>query len=426
MLSALSNRVRSRPVVWAVCAGLLVRSLAILALHTYRIELGQEGFRFAWEEGRVAASLVAGHGYGNPFKAITGPTAWVAPLYPFLIAAVFRLFGTFTNASALVLLLFGSLCSALTCIPIYFIARRCFGETVAVWSAWTWALFPYVMYWAVTLIWDTCLTTLLFTSVFLLTLKLEEAATGKSWLLFGLLWGVIALCYPTCLSFLPFSALWLWYQRHQKAQPSFGGLVLSGVVFCILIAPWLVRDCRVFGRPVFIRDNLGAELRMGNGINADGIWMDYLHPSQDAAEMHKYKTMGEAAYVTSRKAEALHFIRQNPGRFTVLALKKMIYFWAGVRRADNPVIDELRNAVFLAQSVLGLWGMLRAARQRRRGWFLFASLLLFYPLVYYAVFAYPRFRHPLDPELTLLAVYLISEAEGIGSRSWKLKIAAAT
>jgi 4-amino-4-deoxy-L-arabinose transferase-like glycosyltransferase len=396
-------------------------------LHTYRIDdVGKADYRFAWEDGMIAGSLAAGQGFSNPFKLFTGPTAWVAPLYPYLMAGTFRLFGSFTNASALVLLLFDSLCSALTCIPVYWIARKCFGDKVAFWSTWTWALFPYAMYFAVTLIWDTCLTTLLLSLAFLLTLKLEESATRGDWLLFGFLWSTIALCYPTCLSFLLVAGLWLWYRRHQKGQPSLGGLVLSGVVCCLLVTPWLVRNYQVFGRPVFIRTNFGAELRMGNGINADGRWMVYLHPSQNPGEMHKYMSMGEVAYTASRQAEAMNFIRQNPGRFVVLTLKRIVYFWAGIRRVGNPVLDELRNALFLAESILGLWGMFHALRQRRLGWFLFASLLLVYPLVYYFVFAIPRFRQPMDPLLIILAVYLISEAEGVSFRSRKLQKLAAT
>ena len=44
------------------------------------------------------------------------------------------------------------------------------------------------------------------------------------------------------------------------------------------------------------------------------------------------------------------------------------------------------------------------------GVFLFASLVIFYPLVYYFAFPHPRYRHPIEPELLILGVYLVSEA----------------
>src|SRR2546421_6076076 len=43
-----------------------------------------------YENIKIAASLVAGNGFSSPFGVDTGPTAWVAPGYPFLIATVFK------------------------------------------------------------------------------------------------------------------------------------------------------------------------------------------------------------------------------------------------------------------------------------------------------------------------------------------------
>ena len=50
-------------------------------------------------------------------------------------------------------------------------------------------------------------------------------------------------------------------------------------------------------------------------------------------------------------------------------------------------------------------------RKRRHGAWLFFWLILSYPAVYYAVFPHPRYRHPIEPELGILMVYVISEAQ---------------
>jgi len=36
--------------------------------------------------------------------------------------------------------------------------------------------------------------------------------------------------------------------------------------------------------------------------------------------------------------------------------------------------------------------------------------MLLYPAVYYIVFPSPRYRVPIEPEMTILAVYLVAEA----------------
>ncbi|MBV8113728.1 MAG: hypothetical protein JO300_03235, partial [Silvibacterium sp.] len=70
---------------------LAVRILVITLGHTYRIRTFQDHFQFGWEMGRVARALATGYGYADPFVGHTGPTAWVPPLYPLLMAAVFKL-----------------------------------------------------------------------------------------------------------------------------------------------------------------------------------------------------------------------------------------------------------------------------------------------------------------------------------------------
>jgi len=126
-----------------VAAGFLLRLAAILVLHTYRYRTTEGHFDFGYEMGRIAAAIASGHGFSNPFQTPTGPTAWEPPLYPYLTAGIFRVFGIYSDASAFVLLTINSFLSALTAIPIYLIGKRTFGYTVALWSAWMWAVLPF-------------------------------------------------------------------------------------------------------------------------------------------------------------------------------------------------------------------------------------------------------------------------------------------
>ena len=127
---------------WMVLVAFVLRFAWIIVAHTYRFKTFDDNFSFGWEMGRIGRSLALGQGFSNPFSDTTGPTAWEPPLYPFLIAGVFKLFGIYTHASAVVLLGINSVFSALTCIPIFLITRRCFSEKLAVWTAWLWAVMP--------------------------------------------------------------------------------------------------------------------------------------------------------------------------------------------------------------------------------------------------------------------------------------------
>jgi len=136
-MRAIWMRIRTS-LFWMVLIALIVRLSWIAIGHTYKFKTTDDNFSFGWEMGRIAASIASGHGFSNPFGPQTGPTAWEPPLYPYLAAGVFHIFGIYSRASAFVLLAINSVFSALTCIPIFLIARRIFSEKVAVGSAWAW------------------------------------------------------------------------------------------------------------------------------------------------------------------------------------------------------------------------------------------------------------------------------------------------
>jgi hypothetical protein len=285
------------------------------------------------------------------------------------------------------------------------------------WTAWTWAVLPSVMFWSTRWVWETSLAALLMTVIFWLTLRLEDSEGAGPWIGFGLLWGIAALTNTSLLSFLPASGLWAWYRRAKQRRRSFSGIVLASIFFLAAIAPWLVRNYEVFGKFIFVRSNFGAELRLGNGPGANGIWMQWLHPSQNVLEMRRYEQLGEIEYVATRKREAMDFIRQSYGRFAWLSLKRFLYYWGGLPRSSEiPALAPFKNSLFLASSVLAFWGLGRALRKKRPGAWLFLWLVVSYPAIYYFVFPHPRYRHPIEPELGILIVYVISEAEGIRRR----------
>ena len=213
------------------------------------------------------------------------------------------------------------------------------------------------------------------------------------------------------LAFLPASGLWAWYHRAKRHKPSLAGVALASLIFIACITPWLVRNYETFGRFIFIRDNFGTELSLGNRKDADGTWPWYLHPTQDPYAMGQYTSMGELAYVDMCKRQAYDYIKADYGRFAGLCFKRFVYYWNGPPKESKIWwLAEFRNSLFLASSVLMFWGLGRALRRRKPGAWLLFWLILLYPAIYYAVFPGPRYRHPIEPEITILGVYLLTEA----------------
>ena len=394
-----------------VVVGFAVRVSWIALAHTYRIRTNEHNFGFGWEVGRIAYALAHGMGFSSPFGGNTGPSAWTAPIYPWIVSLAFRVFGSYSRASAFAMLTFNSVFGALTSWTVYRIARRVFHPKVAIWAGWVWALYPDTIFWSVKWIWETSLSTFLLSLLFMLTLEMEGDERVSSWLGYGLLWGIEALTNTSALSFLPFAGCWLAYQLHRCGKRWFAPAAVGAIVFWMTILPWLVRDYEVMGHFVLVRDNAGNELWIGNDPLAEGQYVLPLHPSWNPQTLANYQRMGEWAFCAEQGRRAHEWIAAHPEKFAVITLRRVWFFWNGLPRLSKyDWLSETKNTHYLLLSVLGIWGLLLAMKRRVHGVFLFATLLAFYPAVYYIVFPEPRYRHPIDPQLIILGVYLVSEA----------------
>jgi hypothetical protein len=414
---------------WTIfLVALVVRLIYITAARSYRFHPGLDHFEFGWEAGRVGRALALGRGFADPFvPSGTGPTAWLPPLYPMIIGAVFRVFGVYSRLSGWVLLAVNGLFNAATIPAIYEIAARCFGEAagarrgrkIALWSAWIWAVYPATMQYSVRWIWEMSLTTMLFTWAFVVTLRLRgigngDAAPSRSraglWAAFGLLWGMIALSNATPLLMLPVCGLWIWAGVGDKRR-AIAGAALAAVVFAVCLAPWALRNWEVFHSFIPTRGNFGAELYVGNGPQANGFpWGITVFSRPD---LDLYARMGEANFVRERGELAKEYIRAHPGHFLDLSLKRAYFYWVNVPHpADKHwLLESLREAVFTVLSVTGWMGLLFSLRRKISGCWLFAWAFVLLPVTYYFVTAGARFRHPLEPLMVILTVNLFASAK---------------
>jgi hypothetical protein len=417
---------------WAAFwAGLIVRLLYITVAHTYRFRLLLDHFQFGWEMGRVARALVTGYGYADPFAGHTGPTAWVPPLYPFLMAGVFKVFGVYTAASGWVILAINSVFSAAIAPAVYEIADRCYGDRedgqgVAIWSCWLWALYPAAMQYAVRWPWDMSVTAFLFAWALVVGLRLRGIGGRTSrpillWALFGLLWGLIALSNSSLLLFLPFHGVWIAWPALRQDWRTLRGPALATVLFLGCLTPWVWRNTVVFHAFVPMRTNFGAELYMSALPSNEGFpWMATLPIAKDAPELRKYARMGELAYCRAQGVEAKRMIAANPGLFLRHIVQRIDFFWVSVPHSlDKGLADEvIREANFAFLSLGGLFGLALSLKRKVPAAGIFGMAFLVMPLIYYVVTVQARFRHPLEPLITIFIVYLFRNADR--TRAWSV------
>jgi hypothetical protein len=395
-----------------VVVALVIRLVVMVFLLPEQLNPDRNHWHFGYEAGKIADSIAQGRGFSSPLFADTGPTAWMTPVYPYLVAGVFKVFGVYTKTSAIVLLSMNALMSALVCVLVFLIARITFGERIAKWSGWGWAFCPYAIYFPVERIWETWLATLLLCLLFLIMLNLENENRFSRWALFGLLWGFAALTSPAMLSVLPFLAVWVIYRRHRGGQRWFAVNVVATIAFIAVITPWFVRNYEVFHRVVPFRDNMGIVLRLGTKGSTD-YWGPYeLGPWHNEQEWNEFKQLGELAYFDKKKQQAYEFIRANPGWYVWASVRRAFYLWTGYWSFDRGYLKQEPldppNIFFCtALTVLALIGLWKAMRADLSSAMPYALVLFSFPLIYYITSPEVYYRRPIDPFFVILAMVAV-------------------
>jgi hypothetical protein len=347
----------------------------------------------------LAQSLSSGRGLSSPFGGSTGPTAFLAPGYPAMVGLIFRLFGSYSFASASALIAVQTLFPILTIVVMMHVACELFGEPAANLAGGFWAVSPALI-WLPVFPWDTCLSTLLLAGMVALALRCVRKPTRGLWAIIGAYCGLAMLVNPSLMLALVGVLGWTAYQARSAWRYERWMCVL---VFAAFFAPWPIRNALVLHAFIPLRSNFGYEVWQGNHPGGSGMFDSVLYPLHNQREYSDYAAQGEVTYMGNKSAIARDYIRVNPARFIRLSVKRVGLFWIGASEVNFRVL-EWHAAV---TSLLGLLGLAALFKQKRATAMLFLIPLLVFPLPYYITHPEFRFRIVVDPLLTILGAYAI-------------------
>jgi 4-amino-4-deoxy-L-arabinose transferase-like glycosyltransferase len=392
-----------------VLAAFAVRMIVVAYGFRDQIDPADHHASFGWEMGWVARSIFQGQGFSSPFFPVTGATALVPPLFPYMLAGVFHLFGLYTAEAAFAILSINSVLSALTCIPIYLSARYVLGERVATMAGLGWVIYPYAIYFSGARVWDYALTGLLFTTCFYFSLRLHRQEKLMSWLGFGLVYGVATLANPSVLTMFPVFLLLavLEMRRINSRWMLRCAVALAGLV--AVLTPWTVHNYRALHFVGPVRDNFWMESWAGNNgdtFESNAVWA---HPASNPVEMQRFQALGEIAYIAEKKALATNFIEHNPMFFAGLSVRRAFSYWTGFWSFSPAYLTreplEIADVFFCTSiTVLMLLGARRFWRQDRASALTYLALITIFPITYYFTHATPDYREPIEPEVVVLVV----------------------
>ena len=216
--------------------------------------------------------------------------------------------------------------------------------------------------------------------------------------------GLAILVRPSWALFVPL-ILALWIVSVLAGRTARIAALREAVIFLLgvslVMAPWWVRNARVYGRFVPTALWMGASLYDGINPRATGASdMSFLGDR----EIWPLDEQDQDAELTRR---ALAFARQNPGQVLNLAAIKLGRYWSpwpGADSFDNRVLawaSALIEVPLLALITLGAWG----CRRDLRGCALLAGPLLYFCLLHLVFASSVRYRIPAElPAAGLAAI----------------------
>ena len=375
---------------------------------------------FEYED--IARSLLLGEGFVYRHLGGVKYYAFDAPLYPSICAAVYWL----TGGSVSALLFVQIMVAGATTFFVSVLSYRLFGWRAGLFSGLLVAVHPGLIIYASLKVHQLVFDVLCFIWLFWQLLEVYAKRTVRVYLVLGLAFGISLLERPTAAAFLPVAIAWLILTKPKNERPRefrLGAAVL--IVACLVIAPWIARNAFRLHHFVFIRSTNWEVFWRGNNPEATGH--SYINANQTVLDSLSAKSLQELKSLPDELAQgqwfreqAFAFIRQHPGSFAWLTLKKFYYFWwfapqSGVRYPKGWLLGYKGfYSVILLFSIIGGWGLLRSGTQvQRHSLFLIVAMLLALSFVYSFHYVEGRHRWAVEPLIIIIA--------GVGvSRFWSM------
>jgi 4-amino-4-deoxy-L-arabinose transferase-like glycosyltransferase len=369
---------------------LLLRLAYVLPLSPQKLSLD------AYEWMDFAMRVATGSGYGD---------AWRPPGYITFLAGIFFVFGKSIIAVRIIQAILG----ALSCVLLYFVAKKTFSKGAATIASVLMCFYPYLIAYTGDLLSETFYTFMILLAVFL-TLQCAEKPSYKNIVLTGIVFGLTGLVKATVMPFFLFSCAWLWYST-KKFRVGF----LVGIFTLIAISPWTLRNHFYYKKVIPIStmwmsvyiassDNAMLQESMGeldtpqpNSVMNQAIPADY-------PELLKLPRMEQEKIY---KQKSIEWIKNNPDKLAWLLKKRLIHFW---RLYPMQAFRWQKIAAILTSGIylpLGLIGIFLSYRYYRKT-MLFAALFVIFTVVHIFFLLVMRYRVPIDPYIIMFAAFTIN------------------
>ncbi len=341
----------------------------------------------------------------------TGPTAVNPPLYPLLLAGLFKLLKdpVIVGRTALAANIGMNALAAVLLPRVSLVMFK--DRTPGVFASVLWLVATKPMP-----AWDAAWTVtglMLFCLLSASTMRPgKDTVRGNA--LAGLIAAALALLNPASLLIsLPWIAYLVVTRWGTFHATRYCGVLLA--MLCLVLSAWMLRNDFRLGSMV-LRTNFGMSVYASNNdcaapslaeADREGCYEAY-HPNTSVREAQLLRILGEVAYDRKRTADTMAWIGSHRDRFLHLTMSRVRAFWFPDVEGDF----YTAGAIWLITG-LSIPGLILMSSRRRLVAFYLLAVSVIYPLLYYMVIADVRYRYPVLWISALAAGYCVAELRAI-------------
>jgi hypothetical protein len=270
----------------------------------------------------IARSLASGHGFSRTADV---PTASRPPLYPILLAGVYRIVGPRAEwGKAFQILLGGAIV-----LLAYLLARRFFPDRAALAAAAIVAFNPSLIFISSYLLAENIYIVLLLSFLVLFAGERTKPLSYAVCAAGGVMLGLSSLARPNAFPFALFAAAsFLLFGEGTRGTRLAKSIVMLAAVFAV-VAPWAVRNEMRLGKPVLFTTHGGITFYQGNNPVAYDVpaYRGTVAPLEALPGWDAIKGKGEIAGDAEAWRLGKEFIRENPGLVPRMVAWRFMRFW---------------------------------------------------------------------------------------------------
>lgn len=360
----------------------------------------------------IGENLAQGNGFVNQ------PGGYIvlhrAPLYPYLLAGLYRLFG---ETNLLSIFFIQAAFDAGTGLLIWWIGARMFGSRIGLMAAIAYALYPLSAYYTLRVT-NECMYTFVQLASIASLFYAVSSEKYRAFFLTGTLVGIAALVRPSAVTLVPFIVVLLLTNRFRRLPNIAFKIIYFLLGFIIILTPWMVRNYSLTGHVIPITTGSGIALWVGTNVRFDGRDVNEMHDPEEieawtraieAIDMQVEDCYNGRCFILSYeqdqayKRAAFQEIKTHPMGQLILFGKKFFRLWFSIFSASR---HYAQGIVYLFQGSLLLCAVYGAIRSKKTmpATLILLVVVLNTTLIHTLIISTLRYSIPLVPILTIFAM----------------------